>query len=115
MDMKTDSLSTVFVSVSSEHHLLTRQQNRMPEYLVALILSAIAGGYTMLQRKIDSTDEKIDRLELKVSEQYVSKSDVSNQFLRLWDTLHRMEEKLDAHVSENKVEIQRIKDKYYHD
>ncbi|AAL73319.1 hypothetical protein P60_gp38 [Synechococcus phage P60] len=87
----------------------------MPEYLVALLLSAIAGGYTLLHRRIDTTFEKINRLELKVSEQYVSKADVAGQFMRLWDTLNRMEEKLDAHVSENKVEIQRIKDKYYHD
>ncbi|AET72505.1 hypothetical protein SXGG_00005 [Synechococcus phage S-CBP42] len=87
----------------------------MPEYLIAIILTAIAGSYTLQQRKIDTTGAKVDRLELKISEQYVSKTDTSNQFVRLWDTLHRMEEKLDAHVSENKVEIQRIKDKYYHD
>ncbi len=87
----------------------------MPEYFIAVIISAIAGGYTLLQHKVDATDDKIDRLELKVSETYLSKSDVQNQFIRLWDTLHRMEEKLDAHVSENKVDIQRIKNKYYHD
>jgi len=85
----------------------------MPEYLVALILSAIAGAYTMVQRDIKANDQKIDRLELKLSEEYVKKTDVTGQFLRLWDTLHRMEEKLDAHVSENQLEIQRIKDKYY--
>ena len=85
----------------------------MPEYLVALILTAITGAYTMLQRDIRANDEKIDKLELKMSEEYIKKSDVSGQFVRLWDTLHRMEEKLDAHVSENQLEIQRIKDKYY--
>lgn len=87
----------------------------LPEYFIAIVLSTLAGGYTLLQRKIDSTDDKIDRLELKVSETYLSKAEVHSQFIRLWDTLHRMEEKLDAHVSENKINIQRIKDKYYHD
>ena len=85
----------------------------MPEYLVALLLSATAGAFTMLQRDIKANDQKIDRLELKLSEDYVKKTDVNGQFLRLWDTLNRMEEKLDAHVSENQLDIQRIKDKYY--
>lgn len=84
----------------------------MPEYIVALVLSAIAGGYTLVNRKIDALDNKIDKVELKVAEHYIRKEDIQEQFANLWKVLARLEEKLDAHVGENKLEIQRIKDKY---
>ena len=85
----------------------------MPEYIVALLVSAAAGAAGLTVRKLDLLDNRIDVLTVKIAEEYVKKDDLSVQFVRLWDTLHRMEEKLDAHVSENNLEIQRIKDKYY--
>lgn len=85
----------------------------MPDYLVALMVSAVAGAAGLTVRKLDQLDSRIDSLTVKIAEEYVQKEDMTPQFIRLWDTLHRMEEKLDAHVSENKIEIQRIKDKYY--
>ena len=85
----------------------------MPEYLIALLVSAAAGAAGLTVRKLDQLDTRIDVLTVKIAEEYVKKDDMNAHFVRLWDTLHRMEEKLDAHVSENKIQIQRIKDKYY--
>jgi len=85
----------------------------MPEYVIALLVSAAAGATGLAVRKLDQLDTRIDVLTVKIAEEYVKKDDMVPQFVRLWDTLHRMEEKLDAHVSENKLQIQRIKDKYY--
>ena len=85
----------------------------MPEYLIALLVSACAGGAGLVIRKLDYLDTRIDVLQVKLAEEYVKKDELGPQFIRLWITLHRMEEKLDAHVSENNLEIQRIKDKYY--
>jgi hypothetical protein len=84
----------------------------MPEYLIALLISTAAGVAGLTIRKLDQLDTRIDVLTVKIAEEYVQKDDMVPQFIRLWDTLHRMEEKLDAHVSENKIQIQRIKDKY---
>lgn len=85
----------------------------MPEYLIALILSAILGGAGFLMRRIDNVDEKIDRLELKVAEFYVTKDTLFRMFDRLDSNLTRMEEKLDAHVFEDPRLLEQIRKKYH--
>jgi hypothetical protein len=96
----------------------------MPEYLLALIISACIGSYGWLSRRIDQVDQRIDRFEVKVAEEYVTKQTLARaldrleaQFLRvggrLETSLLRMEDKIDAHVSEDRRRIEHIIEKYH--
>ena len=95
----------------------------MPEYIVALILSACLGSLGWLTRKIDSVENRLDEFELKVASEYVTKAElfraldrIESSFLRVGDNLQnsliRVEDKLDAHVSEDRERIQSIIRKY---
>ena len=57
----------------------------MPEYVIGIVLSAIIGVFTNIYTRVNKIDDKVDRLELKVAEHYVTKED-----------LMRFEDKLDA-------------------
>lgn len=96
----------------------------MPEYLLALIISACIGSYGWLSRRIDQVDQRIDRFEVKVAEEYATKEMLARaidrleaQFLRVGERLEtsliRMEDKLDAHVSEDRSRIEHIIEKYH--
>lgn len=87
----------------------------MPEYVIALIISTILGSYGFIFRKIDSIDNRIDKLELKVAETYVTKEDMEKEFNYLFNTLRRMEEKIDAHIFGDYQQINRLKQKYHND
>ena len=95
----------------------------MPEYLLALIISACIGSYGWLSRRLDQVDQRIDRFEVKVAEEYATKEALvraidclDGQFLRVGERLEcsliRMEDKLDAHVSEDRNRIDHIIQKY---
>ena len=95
----------------------------MPEYVLAFILSAFVGGLGWINRRIDLVDSKVDALEVKAAEVYVTKDQLDkaltrleNQFLRFGDRLEtsllRMEDKLDAHVSEDRSRINNVIQKY---
>lgn len=95
----------------------------MPEYVLAFILSACVGGLGWINRRIDLVDSKVDALEVKAAELYVTKDQLDkaltrleNQFLRFGDRLEisllRMEDKLDAHVSEDRSRINNVIQKY---
>lgn len=85
----------------------------MPEYLIALILSLAAASTSFLVKRIDDVDHKVDKLELKVAETYVTRETLFRMFDRLDTNLSRMEEKLDAHVFEDPALIKRIREKYH--
>jgi DNA repair exonuclease SbcCD ATPase subunit len=95
----------------------------MPEYAIALIISAAFGSYAWLNRKITDVDERLDAFTVKVAEVYVTKEQLQNalnrlenQFNRIGDRLEssllRMEDKLDAHVSEDRCRIENVINKY---
>lgn len=84
----------------------------MPEYIVAAGISVMLGFFGVAFRKIDATDARMDRLELKVAENYVTKEEFREQFKQLFTTLARLEDKIDAHVSEEPHKIESIKRKY---
>lgn len=95
----------------------------MPEYIVALILSACLGSLGWLTRKIDSVENHLDEFELRVASEYATKAELSqalnrieSSFLRVGDHLQnsliRMEDKLDAHVSEDRERIKAVIRKY---
>lgn len=84
----------------------------MPEYIFVFIASGIFSTLALVSRKFDTTDRRIDAIELKMAERYLTKDD----FNRRWDTLisvlMRLEDKVDAHVSEDTLKIEQIKRKY---
>lgn len=84
----------------------------MPEYLIALALTTALGAASFLLRRIDGVDSRVDKLELKVAETYVTKETMYRILDRLEGSLSRMEEKLDAHVFEDPEMIKRLRDKY---
>lgn len=84
----------------------------MPEYLLAAGISVMMGLFGLSFRKIDAADRRMDRLELKVAENYVTKEEFREQFKALFVTLARLEDKIDAHVSEEPLKIESIKRKY---
>ena len=95
----------------------------MPEYVIALIISACLSSYAWLTRRIGDVDERLDAFTVKVAEVYVTKEQLEialnrleNQCTRIGDRLEnsllRMEDKLDAHVSEDRRRIEAVINKY---
>ncbi len=84
----------------------------MPEYIFVFIASGIFSVLALASRKFETTDRRIDAIELKMAERYLTKDD----FNRRWDTLisvlMRLEDKVDAHLSDEPSKIQQIKRKY---
>ena len=87
----------------------------MPEYLMAAGVAAMLSLFGVSFRKIDAADRRMDQLELKVAEQYVTKEEFRLQFKELFKVLARLEDKVDAHVSEHKDRIRYMKKKYHLD
>lgn len=85
----------------------------MPEYIMAAGVAALLSLFGVSFRKIDAADRRMDQLELKVAERYVTKEEFRQQFTELFRVLARLEDKIDAHVSEERVKIDAIKRKYH--
>ena len=80
----------------------------MPEYIAAAIMAALMSLFGVSFRKIDQADRRMDALELKVAENYVTKAEFREQFVLLFKTLARLEDKIDAHVTEDQTKIERM-------
>jgi len=95
----------------------------MPEYLVGIVLSAIVGwgGFTW-KRAEDAivmarqAADQVDRVELKMAENYLTKQEFENYMTRLFDTLTEMKtsvkyvsDRVDYHVSEQAHESKELK------
>ena len=84
----------------------------MPEYALGLMFSGLFAVCGLINRKIDLVERRQDQLELKVAETYVTKAELKDQYALLLTSFSRLEDKVDAHVSEDKVKIELIKQKY---
>lgn len=84
----------------------------MPEYALGLMFSGLFAVCGLINRKIDLVERRQDQLELKVAETYVTKQELKDQYGLLLTSLGRLEDKVDAHVSEDKLKIELIKKKY---
>ena len=84
----------------------------MPDFVIITAITGIMSLFGVSFRKIDQADRRMDRLELKVAETYVTKMEFREQFALLFKTLERLEDKIDAHVSEDARKIEFIKRKY---
>lgn len=77
----------------------------------AITLVLAAAGYTA--RAVSQLDRRIDHLEVNLAKNYVTRDELDRKFDGLVISLRRMEEKLDAHVSEDQLMISRMKHKYF--
>jgi uncharacterized coiled-coil protein SlyX len=77
----------------------------------AITLILAAAGYTA--KVVSQLDRRIDNLEVDLAKNYVTREELDRKFDGLVISLRRMEEKLDAHVSEDQIMITRMKSKYF--
>ncbi|QBP06195.1 hypothetical protein [Synechococcus phage S-B68] len=84
----------------------------MPEYVVTFAVTAVLGLFGIMYKKGEATDGRLDRLEVKVAETYLTKEEYYRSVEQLLGALGRLEDKVDAHVSEDPYKIDKIKRKY---
>ena len=95
----------------------------MPEYLIGIVVSAIVGwgGFTW-KRAEDAilmarqASDQVDRVELKMAENYLTKQEFESYMNRLFDTLTEVKtsvkyvsDRVDYHVSEQAHESKELK------
>ena len=79
--------------------------NPMIEVIIPVVLAAITGGsvmFTRIHNKIHDLDRRVDGVELRVAESYVSKADFNNALDRMEGHLVRIEGKMDQMIRNNK-------------
>ena len=70
----------------------------MLEFVLPVALAAVTGLSVLTSRmynRIHELDKRVDQVELRVAEQYVSKSDLEGMLDRVGGHLIRLENKLD--------------------
>lgn len=104
----------------------------MPEYLVGIMITAVLGWGGFTWRKAEDAiaravraDDRVDRLEVKIAENYLTKHEFQSYMDRLFETLGEMKggmqyltERVDYHVTEQageskalKAEIEKLRDR----
>lgn len=84
----------------------------MPEYALGLMFSGLFAVCGLINRKIDLVERRQDQLELKVAEKYVSYEEFNRRWDEMLKVFMRIEDKIDAHLSEDSQKIRYIKEKY---
>lgn len=82
----------------------------MPEYVITVILGGFVGW---LCRRVESVEGRLTKAEIANATNTSYQHSLDRNFARLEAYLQRVEEKLDAHVSENRERIRDIKEKYH--
>lgn len=70
----------------------------MPEWLLAIIASSILSAVGLGWKRISDVDGRVDKLEIKMAEEYATKTDVDTAFDKVDKALCRFENKLDSLV-----------------
>ena len=104
----------------------------MPEYVFGIMITAVLGWGGFTWRKAEDAithaikaGDRVDRLEIKIAENYLTKVEFQAYMDRLFETLGEMKggmqyltERVDYHVTEQageskalKAEIERLRDK----
>ena len=92
------------VKRAGQFRTLTHQLKKMIEPITTATVALVSGGFILMGRvntNIKELDRRIDRLELRVAESYVSKSDFTAVLDRVELHMTRIEEKLDRITSIN--------------
>ena len=74
----------------------------MIEVLVPAVIATISGGavlFTRVHNRIHDLDSRLDGVELRMVESFVSKGDFNNALDRMESHLIRIEQKMDALVN----------------
>lgn len=72
----------------------------MPEGLIAAVIAAVLGISGAAIKRFGDVESRIDRVELNVANNYVTKADFQRYSDRIYTSLDRFEGKLDQHVQE---------------
>lgn len=87
-----------------------------PEALLAVALPVVIGWAGFTWRKSESAlnaverlADKIDKVELKMAEQYLTKKDFELSMERLFKGFERLEKKIDFHVYDQATNIRDLK------
>ena len=86
-------------------HQVINHLNPMIEVVIPVVIAAITGGSVMLTRihnRIHDLDRRVDGVELRVAESYVSKADFNNALDRMESHLVRIESKMDQMIRNTK-------------
>lgn len=74
------------------------------EFIVPVVLASLGGIFTMhgrLNSRISEVGSRVDKVELKIAEQYVQRSELSSALEKMEDHMIRIENKLDQIVLRN--------------
>lgn len=87
-----------------------------PEAILGFCVPAVLGwmGFTWrrAEKALESAErvaDKVDKVELKMAEQYLTKADFELSMERLFKGFARLEEKIDYHVFEQDRNIKNLK------
>ena len=75
----------------------------MVEAAVTAGLAVVAGGYSIVQalhRRVTTVDTRLDRIELAMAKDYVSRAEYISDQNKLEEHMIRIENKLDAFIQE---------------
>ena len=95
----------------------------MPEYLLGIMITAILGWGGFTWRRAEDAivaaikaDDRVDRLEVKIAENYLTKQEFQGYMDRLFETLGEMKggvqyltERVDYHVNEQVGEAKTLR------
>ena len=71
----------------------------MIEVIVPGVLALVSGGFIWMaknDKRIRDLDRRIDQVELRMAEEYVSKTSFQHAVMRIENQLIRMEDKIDT-------------------
>lgn len=74
------------------------------EFIIPVVLASVGGIFTMhgrLNSRIAEVGSRVDKVELKVAEQYVQRTELSSALEKMENHMVRIEEKLDMIVMKN--------------
>ena len=75
----------------------------MVEAIAASTLALIGGGYTVLSalhRRVSGVDNRLDRIELNLARDYVTRSEFMANQTKIEEHMIRIEKKLDVFIQE---------------
>lgn len=70
----------------------------MPEWLLTLIVSTLLSGAGLTWKRFSDVNDRVDRLEIRLAEEFATKDDMNTAFDKVDQSLCRFENKLDALV-----------------
>ena len=90
----------------------------MPENVVVLIVPVVLGWMGLTWKRaekalsaVERVADKVDKVELKMAEEYLTKKDFELSMERLFKGFDRLEKKIDFHVYDQSLNIRELQNK----